>query len=943
MGEVSNHSRNRSFFGSGSNPLLFSSSKTYGKKRSKGHKPALTQSHIEQQLWTKPESTTGTKSRDRASSVSVVANPGDAEHKSSHNSNRSVSGPLVGLGVLDFESTNDSSWESETTQVLKEVVSRPRPLSVASSFSVNTTASEKSTKSNNNGRLSRVARALSNMSLSSNSTVEGNPVAASKHTSMASTVSTLNNRSSFLGIVSVGESNEQSLQDRRNSARKSLSILTQQPNNDGVSESSNDQFEHDKIAAAESVNDTPKLVNDQQYSQHVPPTTQEVEALDIPRVPCSDYSNPAYSPASTAPSLQSKDSSRYDPSMSSPSAPSFLSYKKSGSELRHKRVNKTAISGPTGMADSSEYFADSASVTSTTASSTRSTRRRSGHKNGSSIFSSISSSSMLFVPKEQQPTTKSPQLSSHAAPVKKSSFADIKRSIMSFSASSTNLFRHVSSSSKSSHHQQSEDKPMISLPTPIDTSREKLRNKLRASNSLMSLARSDTSDSLVAVPMAQHVQSQLDTLLGLCNSSSICDFDSYIRDVTRSADMAKLAEASFSEVYLQDDPHTGTSKVYKIIPFGNEELELLPVQDIIQELSIARLLMSLDGFVDVIDAAVVRGKYPQYLVDRWDDFANTKESENYRPDYFPDDQLYCIMVLSNAGTDLEHFPVASWLEAETIFWQTVHCLAVAEQRYQFEHRDLHWGNLVISVPKHDNTGHGPNNNDESTLGMENLDINDYDYDHNDLRVTLIDYTLSRATNLDGTIIYTRLDHPDFFRGKGDYQFDIYRFMRSHIAASSAPGTPNSKGTNGKVNGTPLMNHANASTSSLQVNKDIDWAAFTSKTNVMWLHYVCDKLVTAKGLEKVVSTKSGRLSIGGSNGSLRAAYKNGESVMSEEARACKAMELVHRTIDPRKKVFSKKNGQASFADFDSAKDFFLWAKDNKLIPRHVLTSLINTLL
>lgn len=918
------HRRSGSLFGSASNFFSAPSSSkmnTYGRKRNNnGHRSVLTQSHIEHQLWSQKDElpTTGATNGHSTPTGTTAGAPS-----------------LVGLGVLDFEES--SKWETETTQVLSDMTARPRPVSVGSSTSV-TTASSK----NGGGALNKMARAFSTRSTSSKSTIEPN----SKHTSMSSTVSTINNKVTRISVVDTNNFGASANNTPRNNNNKTL---TREDSDTNLSIKMRRNTANPNLTL--SLDDTS---HKDTFSQDE--DKENVYALDIPKIPAlTDSTTPVLTPTSTA-SLKSRDS-KFDLAKSSPSAASFLSFKKDPSDLKHKKINKSNISGPGQLIDSSDFFADSStpvappSSATACASATSSRRRnRRNHKNTSSLFSSISSSSLFSQNAGSAANTSgstinsknnkstSPASSSISSYIpKKSSFADIKKSFLSLSSSSSTFFKGNSSNK---NVQVENEKPVISLPTPVDTSREKLRNKLRASNSLMSLARSDTSNSLVAVPAEQYQQSQLDTLLGLCNSSSICDFTTYIADTVRTVDMTKLAEASFSEVFIQKDRANNTSKIYKIMAFGNEELEQVPVQDIIQELSIARLLMSLDGFVDVIDAAVVKGAYPDYLINQWDQYAENNKSENFRPDFYQEEQLYCIMVLSDAGTDLEHFALSSWLEAESVFWQTVNCLSQAEEKYRFEHRDLHWGNLVISTKndKKKDTGQvtrllekldikdvSENNNNDNNDDYD--DYEEFDYDHTDLKVTLIDYTLSRANNTEGSVIYTRLDHPDFFRGKGDYQFDIYRFMRGQISTMHVKHSPS-------IGSVPSSPQIGSNPPASNAFTDVDWSMFCGKSNVLWLHYVVDKLLNGKGLQKVTATRSGRLSSGGSNGSLTNGRSKGGN-LSEEARACKALETVHQTIDPRKKKFKKQNGQMSFQDFESAGHLLNWGLENKVISQELV--------
>ncbi|KIO17795.1 hypothetical protein M407DRAFT_167681 [Tulasnella calospora MUT 4182] len=57
---------------------------------------------------------------------------------------------------------------------------------------------------------------------------------------------------------------------------------------------------------------------------------------------------------------------------------------------------------------------------------------------------------------------------------------------------------------------------------------------------------------------------------------------------------------------------------------------------------------------------------------------------------------------------------------------------------------------------------------------------------------------------------------EIFDGKGDYQFDIYRMMKTHIGE--------------------------------------DWGQFRPLTNVMWLHYLAVKLLKHKGLRRPAAAR-----------------------------------------------------------------------------------------
>lgn len=82
-------------------------------------------------------------------------------------------------------------------------------------------------------------------------------------------------------------------------------------------------------------------------------------------------------------------------------------------------------------------------------------------------------------------------------------------------------------------------------------------------------------------------------------------------------------------------------------------------------------------------------------------------SENDRPDVFGSEQLYVAFVFSHGGSDLESWKSSSLLDSLSILFQVVGALAVAEELYQFEHRDLHWGNILIAAePQHGEVMYG---------------------------------------------------------------------------------------------------------------------------------------------------------------------------------------------------------------------------------------------
>lgn len=174
-------------------------------------------------------------------------------------------------------------------------------------------------------------------------------------------------------------------------------------------------------------------------------------------------------------------------------------------------------------------------------------------------------------------------------------------------------------------------------------------------------------------------------------------------------------------------------------------------------------------------------------------------------------QVYAIIVLPNGGPDLESYSFATaakagWRQACSLFWQVTRALAQAEELVAFEHRDLHWGQILVkNVSASADTPH---------RGKRKAPM---DSDVYGIQATIIDLGLSRMNSGAGSdaVHWTAFD-AETFEGEGDYQFDVYRMMKAHIEGS--------------------------------------WKEFRPLTNVMWLHYLLDKLLHAKRLRKPIAPK-----------------------------------------------------------------------------------------
>ncbi|KAK9247650.1 hypothetical protein V1506DRAFT_470181 [Lipomyces tetrasporus] len=393
--------------------------------------------------------------------------------------------------------------------------------------------------------------------------------------------------------------------------------------------------------------------------------------------------------------------------------------------------------------------------------------------------------------------------------------------------------------------------------------------------------------------------SVLDDLLNCCTSKEVRNFSEFIASFQDRWRLQKLGEASYSEVFSAIHCESTASHVLKIMPFGktDAEIEQASVCDIANELKISKTLMAYDGFVKVIDAHVVKGKYSDILLELWDKFNDAEGSENGRPDTYEEDQYYCIIILNNAGTDLEHFALKSWREAAAIFWRVARSLAYAEMFVDFEHRDLHWGNIVLD------------RQDEISEMMADMSLDD---GHNavNLKVTIIDYTLSRA-KCHGALVYTALDDPTIYSGRGDYQFDIYRFSKKLFTPvdDSMPSEQALEEITDKVS-------RRRSKAFSQTTVKHNWAEYCPKTNVLWLHYLAERLMNHKQL---AAPRLGRQS---------SRIASAHDVSQSEIEAYRSLEAVFKLIDPRKKRYAGKKGTQK--QILCAHDLLNWGRDENIV-------------
>ncbi|TBU19239.1 haspin serine/threonine kinase [Ordospora colligata] len=200
-------------------------------------------------------------------------------------------------------------------------------------------------------------------------------------------------------------------------------------------------------------------------------------------------------------------------------------------------------------------------------------------------------------------------------------------------------------------------------------------------------------------------------------------------------DVRKIGEATFSEVFAH-----GTL-VYKIIPLGNSSEETC-IKSFLKESSIFQTICKEEGVCKLVDVFLLNGRYSEEYLRAWDEYG---EEENERPCKYNDEQEYGVLVMADGGVSLEDTKFTNCAEINRFLKNVAKVLANLETKYEFEHRDLHWGNILINSEK----------------------------------VNLIDFSLSRIKS-NGKVIYEDLNAKEWlFEGdeQTDIQFGVYKQMR----------------------------------------------------------------------------------------------------------------------------------------------------------------------
>ena len=309
----------------------------------------------------------------------------------------------------------------------------------------------------------------------------------------------------------------------------------------------------------------------------------------------------------------------------------------------------------------------------------------------------------------------------------------------------------------------------------------------------------------------------------------VFEFSSWMATRTHLA-LEKIAEGSFGEVFRATSAN-GDTVVLKLMPLnamkGRGSKSFTSIDSAANEVRLLERMQRVPGFVEFRGACILIGGLPETLIDLWKKYKSsgrTVESRDpSKKTSYPTDQLWLLIEMSDAGHSLEPGqytppgetfvkgqPYLGIGRAWDIFWEVARGVAKAECWVQFEHRDLHMGNICAR-----DTTNAPDEEDLTLVSSSKptpLPINT-----SKLEITIIDYSLSRAymENENNVLYYGFMKDKQILNGEGDLQYDMYRYMAAAVGDRSCK-------------------------------------EFVPQTNVVWLWYVLNRILA---MTKPLSTKA----------------------------------------------------------------------------------------
>jgi hypothetical protein len=165
--------------------------------------------------------------------------------------------------------------------------------------------------------------------------------------------------------------------------------------------------------------------------------------------------------------------------------------------------------------------------------------------------------------------------------------------------------------------------------------------------------------------------------------------------------MKKIAESSFAEVYRVFNPY-GTS-IIKLMALrpptgpGAKRSTAATVDDVISEVMIMDAVTEIPGMVVFKGIRIIEGQPMKSVVDAWEARHNPNDDDKKattrnemsafpHPKEYHKSQIFLVMELGDAGTDIEHFRFKTYAQVWDTFIGAVVALSTAEKVRKFEVR-----------------------------------------------------------------------------------------------------------------------------------------------------------------------------------------------------------------------------------------------------------------
>lgn len=247
-------------------------------------------------------------------------------------------------------------------------------------------------------------------------------------------------------------------------------------------------------------------------------------------------------------------------------------------------------------------------------------------------------------------------------------------------------------------------------------------------------------------------------------------FQDFELQCLKNLSIQKLGEGSYGDVYgirKFHHEHSDPDSVLKIVPIrpptGRGSRKYTSVESLMSELKISSLMDEFPGFLRMRTVFLAEGHYPSVIHQAYLDYKRDHE-KCYNPDptdlkNYPSNQVWAILEMEYAGEELEKLQSPTLHQLYDIFWTVAFSLGRAEEQVKFEHRDLHLSNICykrllcpsakkacamvsdVATSRRSSAKDG----ERVYFGMSGL------------QTTIIDFTLSRATLEDATVVFDDLE------------------------------------------------------------------------------------------------------------------------------------------------------------------------------------------